>query len=220
MPASSSSSTSCQRLGWREPGALVWASSSTRTMAGWRARARVEVELAELDAAVLDLARRAASPGPRAGPRSRGGRGSRRSRRRRRRPRPRCRGRPRAWRRSCRRRPTCRRRSSACRALAGAPRSAARPAGRRDLGASSPACPSARRFAAGDGYWRVQRQVQLQHVHARLAEQAEAAVRSVCCGHQAPHRRPSTGRAPGHARHLVLGRRRADVRDPARCPRR
>ena len=47
MPAASSSSTSCQRLAWREPGALVWASSSTRSSAGWRARARVEIELLE-----------------------------------------------------------------------------------------------------------------------------------------------------------------------------
>src|SRR5262249_54412945 len=39
MPASSSSWTSCQRLAWRLPGALVWASSSTRISAGCRARA-------------------------------------------------------------------------------------------------------------------------------------------------------------------------------------
>ncbi len=39
MPASSSSSTSCQRLGWRQPGALVCASSSTSSSAGRRARA-------------------------------------------------------------------------------------------------------------------------------------------------------------------------------------
>ena len=37
MPASSSSSTSCHRFAWREPAALVWASSSTRTTSGWRA---------------------------------------------------------------------------------------------------------------------------------------------------------------------------------------
>ncbi|MCY1531646.1 hypothetical protein D9M68_668770 [compost metagenome] len=39
MPAASSSCTSCQRLAWREPGALVWASSSTSSTAGLRARA-------------------------------------------------------------------------------------------------------------------------------------------------------------------------------------
>ena len=39
MPASSSSSTSCQRLGWREPGTLECASSSTRISAGLRASA-------------------------------------------------------------------------------------------------------------------------------------------------------------------------------------
>ncbi|HAW43236.1 MAG TPA: hypothetical protein DCW65_11045, partial [Klebsiella pneumoniae] len=33
IPASSSSSTSCQRFGWREPGALLCASSSTRISA-------------------------------------------------------------------------------------------------------------------------------------------------------------------------------------------
>ncbi len=41
MPASSSSSTSCQRLALREPGALVWASSSTSAdlgLAGQHAR--------------------------------------------------------------------------------------------------------------------------------------------------------------------------------------
>ena len=39
MPWASSSSTSCQRLGWREPGTLECASSSTSTSAGWRASA-------------------------------------------------------------------------------------------------------------------------------------------------------------------------------------
>ena len=37
MPASRSSSTSCQRLGWRQPGALVWASSSINATCGRRA---------------------------------------------------------------------------------------------------------------------------------------------------------------------------------------
>ena len=38
IPASSSSSMSCQRLALREPGTLVWASSSTRATWGRRAR--------------------------------------------------------------------------------------------------------------------------------------------------------------------------------------
>ena len=37
MPASSSSSTSCQRFSWREPGTLVCASSSTSAICGLRA---------------------------------------------------------------------------------------------------------------------------------------------------------------------------------------
>src|SRR3989442_7056376 len=39
MPASRSSPTSCQRLAWREPAALVWASSSIRISVGRRTRA-------------------------------------------------------------------------------------------------------------------------------------------------------------------------------------
>src|SRR6266545_596513 len=39
MPASTSSRTSSQRLEWREPSALLWASSSTRMTDGRRARA-------------------------------------------------------------------------------------------------------------------------------------------------------------------------------------
>ena len=77
MPASSSSSTSCQRLGWREPGALVCASSSTRISAGLRCERRVEIELLERAVAVARLPCAAGAPGPRAGPRSRCGRASR-----------------------------------------------------------------------------------------------------------------------------------------------
>ena len=47
MPASSSSATSSQRLAWRLPGALVWASSSTSSSAGPAGQRRVEVELLE-----------------------------------------------------------------------------------------------------------------------------------------------------------------------------
>ncbi|CAM5462554.1 hypothetical protein STANM309S_05976 [Streptomyces tanashiensis] len=38
IPAARSSATSCHRLGFREPGTFVWASSSTRATAGRRAR--------------------------------------------------------------------------------------------------------------------------------------------------------------------------------------
>ena len=44
MPASSSSSTSCQRFGWREPATLECASSSTRISAGLARQRGVEVE--------------------------------------------------------------------------------------------------------------------------------------------------------------------------------
>ena len=54
MPASSSSTTSCQRLAWREPGALVCASSSTRISAGRRASAASRSNSASVRAAVLD----------------------------------------------------------------------------------------------------------------------------------------------------------------------
>ena len=39
MPAANNSSMSCQRLGWRLPGTLVWAYSSTSSSFGWRASA-------------------------------------------------------------------------------------------------------------------------------------------------------------------------------------
>ena len=87
MPASSSSSTSCQRLAWREPGAFVWASSSSSSSAGRRRERRVEVELLERarrgtrpPAAGAARALRRAPPSPR-------GRASPPSRPRRRRPR-------------------------------------------------------------------------------------------------------------------------------------
>ena len=47
MPASSSSSTSCQRFSWRLPGTLVWASSSTSATAGSAGEDRVDVHLLE-----------------------------------------------------------------------------------------------------------------------------------------------------------------------------
>ena len=58
MPASSSSWTSCQRLGWRLSGALVWASSSTTISFGLPLERRVDVELADGVAAVVDHAAR------------------------------------------------------------------------------------------------------------------------------------------------------------------
>ena len=58
MPASSSSSTSCQRLGWREPSALVCASSSTSTSCGPRASTASRSISSSVAAAVADLAAR------------------------------------------------------------------------------------------------------------------------------------------------------------------
>ena len=45
MPAASNSSMSCQRLGWRLPGTLVWAYSSTSSRLGRRASAASRIEL-------------------------------------------------------------------------------------------------------------------------------------------------------------------------------
>ena len=47
MPASRSSSTSCQRFSFRQPGTLVWASSSTSATSGLAGEDRVEVHLLE-----------------------------------------------------------------------------------------------------------------------------------------------------------------------------
>ena len=58
MPAASSSSTSCQRFSLREPGTLVCASSSTRATCGSAGQDRVDVHLGERGAAVGDLAPR------------------------------------------------------------------------------------------------------------------------------------------------------------------
>ncbi len=55
MPASRSSSMSCQRLAWRSPGALVWASSSTARRAGRRAMHGVDVHVGQRRALVRDL---------------------------------------------------------------------------------------------------------------------------------------------------------------------
>ena len=58
IPASSSSSMSCQRFSLRDPGTLVCASSSTRATLGRRAQHGVDVHLGERGAAVGDLAAR------------------------------------------------------------------------------------------------------------------------------------------------------------------
>ena len=54
IPASSSSSMSCQRFSWRDPGALVWASSSTSATAGRRASSASRSISSSVDAAVLE----------------------------------------------------------------------------------------------------------------------------------------------------------------------
>ena len=83
MPAASSSSTSCQRFALREPGTLVWASSSTSACAGLRARMASTSISSNVAAAVLDRPARDRPRGRRSAPRSAGARASRRSRRRR-----------------------------------------------------------------------------------------------------------------------------------------
>ena len=52
MPASSSSSTSCQRFSLRDPGTLVWASSSTSATLRAAGEDGVDVHLLEGRAAV------------------------------------------------------------------------------------------------------------------------------------------------------------------------
>ena len=93
MPASSSSSMSCQRFSWRDAGlALVCASSSTSADRGAAREDGVEVHLLELGAAVGHAAPGDAPRDRRSSPRCARGRGSRRDRRRRR-----CRGSSRRW---------------------------------------------------------------------------------------------------------------------------
>ena len=60
MPASSSSSASCQRLACRLPGALRVGQLVEQQQLRLAGEGGVEVELVEGDAAVLDLARRQA----------------------------------------------------------------------------------------------------------------------------------------------------------------
>ncbi len=58
MPAPSTSITSCQRLGWRDPGALVCANSSMSARRGFRASRSVEIHLLDHLPAILDRATR------------------------------------------------------------------------------------------------------------------------------------------------------------------
>ena len=88
MPAASSSSTSCQRFSLREPGTLVWASSSTSATSGRRARTASTSISSNVGAAVLERRGGARPRGRRPARRCGPGRGSRRSRRRRRCPAP------------------------------------------------------------------------------------------------------------------------------------
>ena len=89
---------------------------------------------------------------------------------------------------------------------AGAPRPGAAPGACRDRGGSSlhaPITASAK---------RVKGQVQLEHVHPRLAQDSPVAGPSVCSATRARTVVRRQAPRPGHPRHLVLGRRRADVR--------
>ena len=87
MPASSSSSTSCQRLGWREPGDVGVRQLVDQDQRRLARQRRVEVELrAACGRGRRTSLQRQALAGPRAAPRSRRGRGSRRRRPPRRRP--------------------------------------------------------------------------------------------------------------------------------------
>ena len=58
IPASSSSSTSCQRFSFRDPGTFVWASSSTSATCGRRARTASTSISSKRRAPVLDRAAR------------------------------------------------------------------------------------------------------------------------------------------------------------------
>ena len=201
MPASSSSYTSCQRFGWRAPCTLECASSSTRISCGLRASAASRSNSPSLrprysicaggstsrpsSSAAVSL-RPCVSTTPtthvdaffaRAG------------------------ARPAASRRSCRRPPMRRRRSSACRAArslrfvaldlvaraASSGSGAASLMRRRHRGRRS----SHSRFTSR----RVEREIELQHVDARLAENAELPAARMRVDQRIARRR-ATARAP------------------------
>lgn len=114
MPAASSSSTSCQRLVLREPGTLVWASSSTRATWGLRAStASTSISVKTAPGTPAPCA--PSAPGRAASPRCAAGRGAPRRPPRSPYPAPHAGAPRRAWRRSCRRPVPHRGRSEACR---------------------------------------------------------------------------------------------------------
>src|SRR5262245_18401046 len=61
------------------------------------------------------------------------------------------------------------------------------------------------------GLARVEGEIELEHVHTWLAEETELPALRVL-GHQRTHRVVRYASRPRDARHLVLGRRRTDVR--------
>ena len=155
IPASSSSSTSCQRFSCLAPGMLVWASSSTSATAGRRARRRRRPSPRTAGAAVLGqlpaaTTSRSATCAAVFGP----GRGSRRSRRRRRCP-----------------------RSAAAPPSLSMAKSCPPPARPRGTPAASP---WPRPAPSPDRGEPIEREVEVQHVHGVLAEEAADARPSVC----------------------------------------
>jgi hypothetical protein len=199
MPAASSSCTSCQRFGWREPSTLECANSSTSSTAG-RAPGRRRGRTPSACGHGGHLAQAAAAGRP-AARRFRCGHGFRPGRPARRRqgfahvaPRP-------AWRRSCPRRRWRRSRCAACRARRAVLRRAAFQAAGRGRGGCRWVGP---RNASG---WALQistvsrrarhalqRQIEPQHIHARLAEHAPQRLLGVAC-HQRARPRADTARA-------------------------
>ena len=192
MPAPSSSSTSCHRFSWREPGTLVCASSSTSATCGLPGEHRVDVHL-------LEAAHRGTSASG-AGTTSR--------------PSTMARGVPspvrldeaddhvgaalrtvdgprRAWRRSSRRPGQRRGRREAVRVPCEPPVFSVRSSGREGP---------------------VQGEVQQQDVDPVLTEEPEGPVARCSCRSRSVVRRPPGRRAPRHPRDLQVGVGRADVR--------
>ena len=183
MPAASSSSMSCQRFSFRDPGTLVCASSSTRATCGRRARTASTSISVKDGTAVGELAPRRHLQAGRAGRPCAGVHVSRRSRRRRR-----CRARHdgdprRASRRSCRPRVRPRGRPVASRG---------RPHRQR------PAAASSARLSSST----------LTRGSPRKPEDPALGV----LGHQGSDLGHVEAALPGHPGDLLLGVRRADVR--------
>ena len=191
MPAASSSSMSCQRFSLRDPGTLVCASSSTSATFGRAGQDGVEVHLAELRAAVGTV-RRGTTSSPSSSSAV-------------------------CWRPWVSTKPTT---TSVPRSAGGGPRRAWRtscplPARRRGRPGASPRSRAPRSPRSAGAACRspaiVQRQVELQDVHAGLAEEAEAAA-SVCSSTSARTSaavQAALARDPGD---LLIGVLRADVR--------